>query len=211
MSENVKICSKCGIEKPITDFGKDIWHKGGSAQWCKKCTIESSKRYRAANLEKARKSVREWQRKNPEKHRAAYVASASRYRVKRNEEAKQAMRKKIATLQGGLENRISSAIKNALRANKAGRTWESIVGYSVWNLQTHLESKFTIGMTWEKFLKGEIHIDHIIPKARFHYETPDDPEFKVCWGLNNLQPLWAFDNFSKGNQTPEEWKSRKAV
>jgi len=94
-----------------------------------------------------------------------------------------------------------------LRANKAGRTWESLVGYSVWDLQVHLQSKFTDGMTWERFLKGEIHIDHIIPKSRFHYETPDDPEFKICWGLNNLQPLWAKDNLSKGAKLIEPEQS----
>lgn len=60
----------------------------------------------------------------------------------------------------------------------------------------HLESKFVEGMTWEN--RSEWHIDHIRPIASFNYATPDDPEFKQCWSLSNLQPLWAKENMSKG-------------
>ena len=64
-------------------------------------------------------------------------------------------------------------------------------------------------MSWERFLNGEIHIDHIVPKSRFNYEKPDDPEFKICWGLANLQPLWNTDNWSKCGKTMEEFESYK--
>jgi hypothetical protein len=41
------------------------------------------------------------------------------------------------------------------------------------------------------------HIDHIIPKSAFAYESPDDPEFKACWTLTNLRPLWKKANQDK--------------
>jgi len=44
------------------------------------------------------------------------------------------------------------------------------------------------------------HIDHIRPISAFSFTVPEDPEFKECWALNNLQPLWAFDNLSKGGK-----------
>lgn len=28
----------------------------------------------------------------------------------------------------------------------------------------------------------------------------DDLEFKLCWSLNNLQPLWASNNHKKSNK-----------
>jgi len=31
----------------------------------------------------------------------------------------------------------------------------------------------------------------------FNFSKPEDMDFKRCWALSNLQPLWAADNFSK--------------
>ena len=51
-------------------------------------------------------------------------------------------------------------------------------------------------MTVEKFMTGEIHIDHIKPCASF--DLTDPAQQKECFNYKNLQPLWAFDNISKG-------------
>jgi len=56
------------------------------------------------------------------------------------------------------------------------------------------------GMTWEKYLKGEIHIDHIIPISLFNIISIKSKGFKKCWSLENLQPLWAKDNLKKKNK-----------
>lgn len=50
-------------------------------------------------------------------------------------------------------------------------------------------------MTWEKFMNSKIHIDHIIPKAAF--DLSDFDQWRICWGLPNLRPLWAKDNLEK--------------
>jgi 5-methylcytosine-specific restriction endonuclease McrA len=50
-------------------------------------------------------------------------------------------------------------------------------------------------MSWDNC--NEWHIDHIIPKAAFNYEKPEDIDFKKCWALKNLQPLWAKENHEK--------------
>jgi 5-methylcytosine-specific restriction endonuclease McrA len=60
-------------------------------------------------------------------------------------------------------------------------------------------------MTWDnhgKYEKGKKkwQIDHIKPKSLFNFETPEDPEFKECWALENLQPLEAMENIKKGNK-----------
>ena len=104
---------------------------------------------------------------------------------------------------------MGSAIWHSLKSIKARRHWETLVGYTVDDLKKHLESLFRDGMSWEN--RGKWHIDHIVPRFRFHYEKPEDPEFKVCWGLNNLQPLWGADNLSKGAKTMEEWRKGKQL
>jgi hypothetical protein len=97
-----------------------------------------------------------------------------------------------------LHHRISSSIYHALKATKTrkgGRNWEAVVGYSIQELKTHLERQFLPGMSWDNM--GEWHIDHIRPRAMFRYESESDPDFKECWGLLNLRPLWATDNQQK--------------
>lgn len=95
---------------------------------------------------------------------------------------------------------ISQYICLSLKNGKQGYHWEDAVGYSLDDLMTHLESQFTKGMTWENHGKRGWHIDHIRPVADFNFESPDDPEFKECWSLWNLQPMWAKDNLSKGGK-----------
>jgi hypothetical protein len=34
----------------------------------------------------------------------------------------------------------------------------------------------------------------------FKFETPEDPDFKACWALSNLRPLWSTDNIRKSDK-----------
>lgn len=43
---NPKICSKCKIEKQISEFGTASPTSDGYNSWCKQCVCDSSKRYR---------------------------------------------------------------------------------------------------------------------------------------------------------------------
>jgi hypothetical protein len=47
---------------------------------------------------------------------------------------------------------------------------------------------------------GEWHIDHIIPKSAFNYESPEHYDFRRAWALTNLQPLWAAESATKRNK-----------
>lgn len=105
----------------------------------------------------------------------------------------------------GIDARMSTAIKHSLKAKKAGRKWEVIVGYTVDQLMSHLELQFLPGMTWEN--RGKWHIDHRVPKSAFAYTDDADTQFKACWALSNLRPLWAFDNISKGTKSEAEYEA----
>lgn len=100
-----------------------------------------------------------------------------------------------------LNVRMGANIYHALAEKKAGRRWEDVVGYTVDELAEHLERQFVKGMTWDNWGRGADcwHIDHIVPKASFKFDNDNDPEFKACWGLHNLRPLWEKDNFAKSD------------
>lgn len=98
-----------------------------------------------------------------------------------------------------IDRRHSKAIYSSLvekYTTKEGQTWKEIVGYTVDELQRHLESLFDEHMSWDNY--GIYwQIDHIIPKKWYAYESKEDPEFRKCWSLKNLQPLSKTDNASK--------------
>ena len=95
-----------------------------------------------------------------------------------------------------LNDRMGHAIYQALqkyeRRSKNGSRWEVLTGYTVEDLRKHLGKHFLLGMSWDNM--GEWHIDHKTPKSAFNYQTSDDIDFKRCWALNNLRPLWSTDN-----------------
>jgi|TARA_Y100000296_G_scaffold49571_1_gene56801 hypothetical protein len=72
-------------------------------------------------------------------------------------------------------------------------------------LWQHLERQFQSGMTKENY--GKWHVDHIIPCASFDFSDPEQQ--KKCFHYTNLQPLWAFDNMSKGKSISGDLTSPK--
>ena len=93
-----------------------------------------------------------------------------------------------------LRRRIRSAIKDGY-GERAFKTIE-LIGCSWLEVREHLESQFTEGMTWDNY--GKWHQDHIRPCASFDLRDPIQQQ--ECFHYTNLQPLWAFDNMSKGSK-----------
>jgi len=107
----------------------------------------------------------------------------------------------LSTPKGRLCNRISRGILRSIKSGvKAGAHWETLVNFDKDILMWHLGNLFTEGMTLEGFQKGLVHIDHKTPVSAFNFETPNDVDFKRCWSLENLQPMWAKDNLKKSNK-----------
>ena len=114
-----------------------------------------------------------------------------------------AARKKEKSLarRSRLRSSPSARVRNAMSARMwaalKGRTDGALfsrLGYSLAELTSHLERQFSGDMTWGNY--GEWHVDHIKPCAMF--DLTDPSQFKECWSLTNLQPLWASDNVKKG-------------
>ena len=100
-----------------------------------------------------------------------------------------------------LRMNVSCLIRARLRMrllNKGKKSIATYLPYTVDELIIHLEKQFTEGMTWDNY--GEWHLDHKIPDSSFNYSSVEDDEFKKCWALENLQPLWELDNLIKGKK-----------
>jgi len=187
-----KICIKCKCEKQLFEFPKRKDSIDGRRNECKVCRKpvksnkkydygkdyfkQHSKKYREANPVKAKKIAKSYRDNNKEKEKAR----VNRFRIKNKE--------LIAW-----RRLLTRTLYVLNHEKKNGKTIE-LLGYSAIQLKIHLESLFTEGMSWDNY--GEWHIDHKKPVSRFDKDTP----MSVVNCLCNLQPLWAFDNISKGNK-----------
>ncbi len=91
-------------------------------------------------------------------------------------------------------------VEGALITPWVRRFGVSLAGYTLDQLMIHLERQFKRGMTWSNYGKAGWHVDHIQPKICFKYASAADVEFKQCWELSNLRPMWGQDNIRKGSK-----------
>jgi len=90
---------------------------------------------------------------------------------------------------------IRGSLKRIFNNWQGGRAKaEKLHGYTYEQLSQRIESQFVDGMSWDN--RNEWHIDHIKPLSLFIKEGVTEPS--IINALSNLQPLWAFDNMSKG-------------
>jgi len=169
------------------------------------------KKYREDNKEKLKIKQKEYREDNKEKikaYRKEYYQNnkekSKRYRENNKEKINERMRKyskdrkktdPLFKLTCNLKTRTSLAFKNKKWIKNGGS--EQLLGIDYERCKLHLERQFTKGMNWSNH--GEWHIDHIIPLA----SAPNEIELRKLCHYTNLQPLWAFDNMSKGTTMPE--------
>jgi len=155
---------------------------------------ESTRRWRMKNPEKAIKKSRQYYWANPGKGREATANWRKSNPEKVKEQKKRAYERHKADPKFKLTAFMRKGIWKSLKGNKV-QSWKDLVRYSTDDLKAHIEKQFQPGMTWKNY--GEWHIDHEIPVSAFNFSKPEHMDFKKCWALKNLQPLWAKDNCSK--------------
>lgn len=105
-----------------------------------------------------------------------------------------------------LRNNISHRIRESLQKSNIAKDLEVIhyLGCNIIDFKKHIESKFTMGMSWDKYgvFKDEngvktigFHIDHIIPCKAFDFSNPQ--EILLCFHWMNCQPMWGIENMKK--------------
>ncbi len=213
----MKNCIKCLKEKEIEHFPKQ-------GNICKSCKSDYIKNYYLENKNEIKEKEKERYKKNREdkiekqlRYNSSKKEEKSIYlkeyrqinrdklkekREKYNEENKERInearriryKERIKTdLKFKMTKIHRNLLKRVLRYKKHKSTSE-LLGYTSIELKETIESKFKTGMSWENY--GEWEIDHIIPVSSFDLEKTEP---SVINSLENLQPLWKFENIKKSN------------
>jgi len=203
-------CSKCKIEKDLTEYKKDKSKKLGRSSQCKECQKPYLKEYQSKNLKKWHEYSKKWRKNNPEKfkkinnqyyenHKEEHLHRMKEWNmknpnymkewyIKNKEEVNKKRREKWANdpthrLRGNIRTRIYKSIKNKSNASF------KLLGCSIKEYLLYLEQQFTADMNWNNYgVYWEI--DHTIPLSKggsFHY--------------TNTKPMTIPENRSKGNKT----------
>lgn len=162
---------------------------------------EASKRWRKNNLEKAGESQKHYRNNNPN-YIIRQRERMKRFKKNNPDYYNQYVKNRSKTdLKFNLNHKISRAVRDCLkgRESKAGRSWESLIGYTLADLVKRLNKTIPAGYTWQDFLSGKLHTDHIIPISAFNFTRPEHSDFKRCWALENLRLLPAKENIIKSN------------
>jgi len=177
---------------------------------------ESRVEYVTRNRERIRDKARESHRKNAEarnakrrKHRnenkEAYLKRERDYIASNREIIRESRREYYRKYMAERREkdpafksltRMRDFVRRCTDGCRGIKNWktESALGYTAIEFRDHIESLWHDGMSWENY--GEWHIDHIRSIKSFLDSGITD--IRVINALSNLQPLWAFDNLSKG-------------
>lgn len=159
-----------------------------------KCQIK----YRKENKDKIKQANAKYYQNNKEKlnqYHSNYYQNNKEHINKVKAEYRKKRRESDPSFR--LRRNVSRMISKALVTGKGASCLEYLE-YDMAQLKSHLEGLFQEGMSWDNY--GEWHIDHIIPQSHLKYDSMKDENFKKCWALENLQPLWKIDNLKKGNR-----------
>lgn len=178
-----KICKKCLIEKPLSEFNKDKYTKDGLRYRCRECTKKEYREFYYSNIEKEIERQVSYQKNNLNSVRKSRNV---RHKKKYNSDP-------LYKLKINARNRIKHFIKSSNFNIKTNNTF-NIVGCTPEELKIYIENQFSDGMSWDNHNHIGWHIDHIIPLSSA--KTEEDV-YRLCH-YTNLQPLWCEENYKKG-------------
>lgn len=184
-----KACSMCKQQLPVEQFRK---RSDLPALWHSRCIVCTRAQYRTAEY-RVKNAIRQRKRRQTAEGKA-HALESSRKSKAHNYLAYKAKVASDPVL--ALARRIRALVRITLKGKgyaKTSRTHE-ILGCTFDELKTHLESRFSEGMSWANFSKW--HIDHIIPVSLAKTEA----DVVRLNHYSNLQPLWAKDNLLKSNK-----------
>ena len=166
-----KICTKCKVDKLVTEYYKHKNGKNGLNPVCKVCWKGENKVYEINNPRHKYRSER-FQRKHLEMSQKMRIYDKKKYDTDPTFKLIKLTRSRIrAYLNGKMKDEATI----------------SMLGIDAKGYKKYMENLFTENMSWDNH--GEWEIDHIHPVSKggsFHY--------------TNTQPLWKLDNRKKSNK-----------
>jgi hypothetical protein len=189
---------------------------------------EHARKSRVADPERARSHAKRWQAKNPDKvrnnSRKQYLkrkARPDRVRrdrdrqadwVKENKEHLReykrtyAKRKHSSDENVRLANCLRARLRLALRGKVCDVSAVRHCGKTVDELRAHIESLWTVGMSWANFGRwpGQWNVDHFFPLRATGIDLTDDSQALAINNWRNLRPMWKEANDGKRNRVCHE-------
>lgn len=204
-----KKCIKCNIYKDIDSFGiyktsRNIGRRGV----CKSCFVKQKREYTERNkgrwktdnkTESARNSKAKWKLNNLDRVKEQNKRYEAQNRERRNARRKE---RRINDPSYKIGMNLRRAIIRNIRGSDRGGSAIRDLGCTIDQLRNYLETRFYQNprtgkdMSWENYGHKGWHIDHIITLASF--DLTNREQFLQACHYSNLQPLWWFDNLSKG-------------
>lgn len=175
----------------LTSEQRKINKARASREWYlrnKKSSIERATKYNKDHPEKRKETNEKYRQRNIEK-----IKTYRRNRLKNDINFK-------------LKYLLSSRIRYAMKGGKNFRS-QNYLGCTLEEVRKYIESKFKKGMSWKNHGFEGWHIDHIKPLSLFDF-TKEEDRLKA-FHYTNLQPLWAKENFLKGNKYEENVRKTK--
>jgi len=161
---------------------------------------ESARKYWAVNtmsLEERKKRKSDCDRKYREKNYDKIQEVKKRYyQLKGREEKRLWQAKMMDKVEFRIKKNLRSRVYVALKRGIKSQSTMKLLGCTIEFFKEYFESLFTEGMSWEVYMNGGIHIDHVVPCKSFDLTKED--EQKKCFHYSNLQPLFRIDNLKKG-------------
>tara|TARA_R110001592_G_C12980428_1_gene734128 strand:+ start:43 stop:930 length:888 start_codon:yes stop_codon:yes gene_type:complete len=172
-------------KKHSLQYSNNYYHNLTQEQLDRRNSARRKYRKQPEVREKERKALQDWYAKNPTKRKEQYL-------------------KWMTNPTKVLNQKLQGSLRNALlyKGNKPTlRTRFELFSFTKKEFIGHMESFFTEESGYSRENMKDWHIDHIRPISSFNFAELADPtseDFKKCWALENLQPLWAKDNLKKG-------------
>lgn len=194
-----KHCYGCDETKDLELFSNNRTKGDGKGCLCLECDRQYQARYRDKDREAHRKRARDRRRKDPERHKEK---DNRRYQAQK------------------LRRILSVAVRYALLSNnleKGQLSTVDILPDSIEDIKVRIELLFEWWMHWDNWgtydpttwddndpTTWKWQLDHIDSQAKLPFSSIDDPNFRMCWGIDNLRPLSAKQNVLDGDRRTDE-------
>lgn len=177
--EGKNFCSKCHMVKNLVDFSPRNRYS------CTSCDREYKRKYmrKYNSSPRAKESMRRYFSSPKGKE---YIA-------------KQNLWKNLSDPRVIVGSRLMHRIKRCIKKSISLGKIANILG---WDIQDLIQKFSKQGYSLSEMVSSDYHIDHIMPHSSFHYRSLNDPDFRACWSLDNLQLLPREMNLQKSNKIP---------
>lgn len=198
----MKKCTKCLIEKEITEFQKHPFSKGGINSRCKDCLREYNREYRAKNPIWVSLQNKKWRASNPERAKLSDFKKHQKKTKEQKEAENKKSRERYAKQKAEGKTRIRDKEerkrynKEYLEKNPEKFAYQNVVRKTSvkqskpsWANEFFMQEAYRLARLRTKVTGIKWHVDHIVPIRG-----------KTVCGLHtdqNLQVIPAAENLKK--------------